>query len=159
MKKAQLQAMEPIIIVIVLAVIIGVGLLFYTRINDNQQREDRIVAYQQEDLVLLSRIARMPELSCSNDESLTNCIDAEKAKAFATVLRTERGRLHYYSFFGDANVTITSFDLETGTLDTQEIYGGLDAESYTPIVMYFTLYDPKTDISKMATLTVLRRAG
>jgi hypothetical protein len=158
-RRAQLQALEPIFIVIILAIVMGIGLLFYVRIADSQERQDSSAQAQQEDLATLARISRMPELSCSADASLTNCIDVHKAEAFSRLLANDQAKLYYYPYLGDKNITITWLDLASGVTTTLRLYGGMQSDTYTATTTYFTVYESVNSTAKLATLTILRRSG
>jgi|GEM_PF-6148969 len=163
-KKGQLNTMEPIIIVIVLALIAGLGLLFYTRINDTQQTTAVSTMNAQQDVALLSTLARMPELACSRAEtSDTKCIDLGKASAFAEILITDQKiKNEYYPIFGASKVMITyvdSFDVGMPSRSVT-VYDALDDESRVrPTRTYFALYNPGDERMMFATLVVERRVS
>lgn len=83
MKKAQIEYMETIFVLLILIIIIFIGLViiysFYTKsLNKKGENIQNIDA-----VTLTSSIINMPEFTCGNTK---NCIDAMKILAFQQVL-------------------------------------------------------------------------
>jgi hypothetical protein len=158
MRRAQLQTLEPIVIVIILTLIVSIGLLFYFRASSDITTRDQLQVGALQDLETLSALSRMPELVCTADVTRnTNCIDTEKAKAFAQLLRSDRGRNDYYPLLGSTSITITWIDLSSGESQLL-LYNATDLNrsSVTPTRTYFTMYDPLTRTKEFAVMDILR---
>jgi hypothetical protein len=154
--RGQLQSMEPIIIVIVLAIIAGLSLLFYVRISGGQQNEEIRAAHAQEDVATLGRIVNLPEFSCSRSATTnTYCIDKYKAQAFGNyTAKNTAARLYYYGFFGAANVTLQV--VENGALHQIPLYANLKNDYVTQTRTFFTVLDPLTGERQFAILIIER---
>jgi hypothetical protein len=153
--------MEPIVIIMVLALIIGVAVMMYVRIADAQEGDDRRSMGAEEDLVLLSTLASMPELSCPQSISAgTRCLDRGKVLAAASVMTddgTGGGKLYYYRLFGDIRITITTVPLTDEEPSVVVLYDGMPATENSRVTRtYFTLYDHVTDGRVFAILEVRR---
>jgi hypothetical protein len=156
MKKGQLQTMEPIIIVIVLVIIIGICLLFYSRISNSQEDQQIRTAKAKEDTATLKRIANLPEFSCGRSTSTnTYCIDKYKAEAFGNFTASSaQARIYYYGFFGAANVTLQI--IENGNLRSIPLYYNLNSTYVTQTRTYFTVFDPVMQHRQFAILIIER---
>lgn len=151
-RHGQLQAMEPIIIVMVIAVIIGIVLVFYFRITTVSSGISSQRLQSQEDVLSMIRIARMPELLCPGSISGdTNCIDLEKAKAFSAILRNQTYKTYYHPILGNANITIFWLDGDMKTHQMQ-LYSDIPSNSThtSASLTYFTVYDPIAEVNDLA---------
>ena len=155
MRKAQVQALEPIVIVIFLALLLGIALVFYFRISGGQVRQDESLVRSQENAQLLATVTRLPELSCTSDTR--NCIDLYKAQAFAASVTDPRQRLFYYALFGTANISIQWVEL-SGKKELQ-LYNALQSENIRASRTYFTIQDPVTGHRHFATMTIEQQVG
>jgi hypothetical protein len=161
-KRAQLQAMEPIMIVIVLAIIAGIVLLFYVRLSSNEQQAEIRTTQSSEDVQILGAVARMPELLCPNVESVqVNCIDYEKAKAFSQSSMLPENKVFYNPLFGNANITlywIDSIDSDGAVnIKSTQLFDTMVNRNKTRMtITYFTLYKPIEDRRYMAWMQIER---
>lgn len=153
--RGQLQTLEPILITIFLALIIGILLLVYVRISGSRGTDLQSVQESQDDVATLARIATLPELKCSN--AFENCIDKQKAIAFSQIAAGP-GKVFYHPMFGDVNITISWIDLQTGATGGKTLYDSLNSTNVKTTVTYFTIYNPVTNARQFATLMITRRA-
>jgi hypothetical protein len=151
--------MEPIIIVIMLAIIFGMALLFYARISGTQQKTEASHYQAEEDLDTLDRLTTMPELSCPRSETVkTYCIDRLKAEAFAGMLDNGGNRIYYTPLLGDTSITLIWYDLNDDALHSLPIYNNLkDSTRVKATRTYFTVFDPITGTRQFAMLNVERQ--
>lgn len=156
MRRGQLQTLEPIIIVMVLALIAGLSLLFYLRITEGQEMQQTREFRMQEDVATLGRIANLPELSCNRAETAnTYCIDVYKARTFGEFLRTNhQARTYYYALFGATNITLQI--ISGGTTEQIALYENLNNTFVTQTRTYFTVQDPTTGSREFAVLIIER---
>ena len=155
-RRGQLQTLEPIIIVIILAVIIGMLLLFYVRISATQSRVDKQANAQQEDLASLARITTLPEISCPRSETVkTYCIDLLKARAFKDLMANPQLRSTYFSVLGASEISIETIDLQ-GAPSSMVLYDALEPGNVSASRTYFTGYDPVQDTRKFAIMVIKR---
>ena len=166
--KGQLQAMEPIIIVVMLGLIIGLVLLFYVRLSGTQAQTTQKITSSEEDVVMLTKVSRMPELLCpSTIASDTNCIDLGKASSFSAITTTAQGKMYYNSLFGNSNIILHWINFSSGNADAvindMTLYSALDQRSLgknssgvSTSTTYFFVYDPITKSNDLAWLDVVR---
>lgn len=166
-RRGQLQAMEPIIIVIVLAIIIGLVLLYYVRINAYETKTDTANYQAKEDLAMLGRLTTLPELACPRSETVkTYCIDLLKAQAFASTMGDIRNgpanRVYYSPVLGATNITLRWYDLSkpAGQMAQQlTIYSNLrDSTRVRTTTTYFTAFEPVNGTRQFAMLIVERQS-
>lgn len=166
-RRGQLQAMEPIIIVIVLAIIIGLVLLYYVRINAYETKTDTANYQAKEDLAMLGRLTTLPELACPRSETVkTYCIDLLKAQAFASMMGDARSgpsnRVYYSPVLGATNITLRWYDLSkpSGQMAQQlTIYSNLrDSTRVRTTTTYFTAFEPVNRTRQFAMLIVERQS-
>ncbi len=161
-RRAQLQAMEPIMIVIVLAIIAGISLLFYVRLSSGETRAQIRTTESIEDVQILGAVARMPELLCPDTESVqVNCIDYEKAKIFSQSSKLPENKIYYNPFFGNANITLYWIESISGsndvTIQSQQLFDTMVNRNKTKTsITYFTLYKPIEDRRYMAWMQIER---
>jgi len=99
MKKAQIQYMETIFVLLILIVIIFIGIIviysFYTKsLTDKRESLQDI-----DSVTLTSSIISMPEFTCGRN---TNCIDATKLLAFQIHSNNE----YYKTLFKNMDINI-----------------------------------------------------
>jgi hypothetical protein len=157
-RKAQLQTLEPILIVIVLAIIAGAALMFFLRFSERQSIVDARAFDREEDLAAVKRVTAMPELSCPRDVSAgTYCIDLGKAVAFSELSQRRDVAMLYRPMFGDAVLVLSWIDLDTGTLANLTLYNqSLNTSQTSQSRTYGTVFDPLTGERHFATLTIRR---
>ncbi len=159
-RRAQLQTLEPIIIVVILALIVGVVLLFVVRAGGAQDKASARAIDEREAIAMLRKVTSLPELSCPLSETVrTFCIDGAKAQAFARLAADPQERLAYYPLLGSSRINLTWADLSAGTTRSLLLYDGLgNASDVSQSATYFTVYDPVQDARLFATLTIERGA-
>ena len=151
-----MQTLEPVIIVIMLAIIIGIGLLFYARISASQQHQTGVALQYQEDLATLSRLSHMPELSVPAGADCSNCIDIYKAAEFSELLKGERNRTVYYPVFGPTAIMIDYLELSGNKLNHLVLYNNTNTGFAKVTRTYFTMYEPVNRTRQFAMLTIAR---
>jgi hypothetical protein len=157
-KRAQLQSLEPIVVVIFLAMIIGIMLVFYLRIGDAEGTKEQSVQENRKDLDLLKRMSRLPEISCPEAETgQTYCVDLYKAEAFGEAMESQRTKTSYYPLFGSVRITLHVIDAEYGAVDEVVIYDSINATAYVrPSVTYVSVYDPSDGTRKFGMIFMER---
>jgi hypothetical protein len=158
--------MEPILIVMFLALIIGLLLLFSLRIGDREVEVTATKEASKQDLLLLGRIANLPELSCPKSESAkTYCIDMFKAEAFRQLMKDDDvARSSYYPLLGASEIAVEWIDMDSNGASINKsmvLYDNLNSSGVRPAVAYSTMYNPASPgaARMFATVTIYRRAG
>lgn len=157
-RRGQLQVMEPIVIVVFLALILGILLMFYLRIAGTEQAQEVRVHENVQDLAVLQRMARLPEIACPKSETgQTYCIDLYKVRAFNQSMEDPRARTGYFPVFGAARITVRIIDV-SGDTSNITIYNTLNATANVrPSITYTTVYDPVLDTRQFAMIMIERQ--
>ena len=94
-KKAQIQMMETLAVLLVFFVLIIIGIVFYSKVlggNLETQKEESI---QLSAIKVAQRASTLPELQCSEDNIVSdNCIDIFKLEAASGIIK--QNELYYY---------------------------------------------------------------
>jgi hypothetical protein len=108
-KKAQMQMVENIAILIVIVFILMFGFIFYSRLHSGKIVE-RHREYSELELVeATQKIINLPELSCSIESVVdVSCVNKLKAEAFLELNLTKDYFEYYNSMFGFSRVSIKS---------------------------------------------------
>lgn len=156
--RGQLQVMEPIVVVVFLALILGILLMFYLRIASTEQAQEAGVYENVQDLAVLQRMARLPEIACPKSETgQTYCIDLYKAQAFNRSMENQRTRTGYFPLFGASRITLHIIDVSGGVRNIT-IYNTLTATANVrPSITYTTVYDPVSDTRQFAMIMIERQ--
>lgn len=144
-RRAQLQTLEPILIVMVLAIIASIGLVWFMRVSESSAAFDDRVFDTAQDLAMAKRIGGLPEISCPRDISAgTYCVDLEKAKAFSRAVSDQDTALMYRSLLGDSKIVLSWIDLRSGEMNNVTLYDMLpsDAVDISGSITYGSVYDP-----------------
>lgn len=160
MRRGQLQTLEPILIVIVLSVLFGVGLLFFVKLQAHDPM--KAVTSEREATALLKKITTLPELSCPTSETVqTYCLDLVKAQMFSEMLGNAGNASFYFPLFGRSSVTLEWYDLSYGDeaiVEQLELYNALlEGADVAMSTTYFTVYDPVADQRYFASIMVRRQ--
>ena len=153
-KKAQLQMIETIAILIVFFMLVVFGLIFYTKVMKGSYTVKLEEKTQLRAIELAQRASFLPELQCSEENIIKDdCIDLLKLEAASAIMAREENKIHYYDL------------LEFSTITIKEIYP--DGSSYTiysrPLIDYknkistpvpISLYNPKTKTNAFGIMTV-----
>lgn len=160
--RGQLQTLEPILIVMVLAIIASIGLVWFMRVSESQASFDDRIFDTAKDLAMAKRIASLPEISCPKDISAgTYCVDLAKADAFSELASDRDALLLYYSLLGETQIHLSWIDLSSGELHNLSLYDFLPPEStdISGSVTYGSVYDPLTGERHFGMITLRRAVG
>ncbi len=143
-KKAQIQMMETITVLLVFFIIVFLGLVFYSKIMRSKVSEeaDKIEELSQIEIAQLA--SSLPELQCSQDNILrSNCIDLLKLEAASNGGVIQGNPNTYFNIFAFSNITVKTIfpsSTEEWQLYTKEpnVIG-----SKLPTFFPISLYDPK----------------
>ena len=158
--KGQSQTMEPIITIVILAVLAAIGIIFFMRVGDTQQNVEIARVEELQSIEVLKLVTTMPELSCPKSVTTdTYCIDLYKAISFARLMNDGQNRIYYQPLFGTSRVTLTYIHIPSGDKDTIELFNLIAKDSNLRATStHFTVYDPILKEKKMAILTVQRES-
>ena len=155
MRRAQLQAMETIIISAVLVLLVIIGLWFYTGVSVDRSGQIGTQLSQEAANALIVVLSELPELSCPDMSLETrNCLDKTKAELLADALTnpqsnhySDEERLYYASIFGSANITITQrYPATEPESFSVQLFDGATSSNVVARTLPINLYDPKATI-------------
>ncbi|HLC61480.1 MAG TPA: hypothetical protein VJI52_00500 [Candidatus Nanoarchaeia archaeon] len=155
-KKAQIQIFETIAVLAVFFILLGIGLIFYTKVIKSNIESDAAEISQGKSVSIAQRAMFLPEIQCSEDGvPKENCIDILKLDSAVSVINKPENFLYYYDLFEFSDIRIA------------EIY----PSPSVPIILYskpttdyknnfstsvpVTLYDPKTRINKFGLIKII----
>ncbi|MBR9700258.1 hypothetical protein GOV11_00125 [Candidatus Woesearchaeota archaeon] len=165
MRKGQLQAMEPIIVVIMIVLIAVVALTYFVRLSKSEATIMASTMDSKDALAILQRASTLPELSCALSETQgTACIDLYKAW-FMEILMNDPTqdmlKIRYQPIFGNTNVSVEIIKIEDGSspFNPIQIYNGLaPGVDYTVTRTYFTIHEATTDGRAFAIMHIARES-
>ena len=153
MKKAQLQAMETIIISIILVLLVLIGLWFYSGVSASSADQTSRLLSQEDANTLVILLSELPELSCPDRSVETrNCLDITKIDLLSQAitnpesdLYTNNNRLYYASLFGATNITITQrYPEPSANTASYQLFDGATTSNVLTRTLPINLYDPRT---------------
>jgi len=111
-KKAQLQVMENIFVILIIFIILlfaFVGAIAYSR----SQEKNKLSVFKDMELSKKSRILNFfPELQCSDDNDIDpDCYDLLKVESFIEVLEDPEHREYYEGLLGNVKIDIQVFEI------------------------------------------------
>lgn len=161
MKRAQLQAMETIIVAVVLIVLVLLGLFVYVVGSEDVAEQNERQGASEEMLVLGTRLSNMMELSCSQKGRENSvCVDMLKAELLGDWLTNTSSphyddtiRLQYADVFGDRDIILRQL---YPNHEENEIllFDGLSSENYLTQFVPVVIYDPREKTSVLGELEV-----
>jgi len=109
MKKAQLQIMENVFILIIIFIIFIFAFLFYVRIQRSNQI-DKIDSFKDIEFVKKAQLLSfLPELMCTDNNVIkVDCYDILKIEAFTKEISENRD--YYDPLFGKVNITVKRYE-------------------------------------------------
>ena len=124
---------ETIAVLMIFFVLIGFGLVFYSRMQGQQFQEKGKENFELKAVQTAQLVSFLPELQCSSDGIITNdCFDILKIEAFKEVCKGDIKNEYYFDTFGYSKISI------------KQIY---------PVVVDWEIYDKpvsqETDVSPM----------
>ena len=163
MKRAQLQAMETIIVAIVLILLVLLGLFIYVVGSEDVAEQNQRQGASEEILTLGTRLSNMMELSCSQrGRENSVCVDLVKAELLGAWLTDPQNpnyddtiRLQYADVFGSRNITLRQ--KYPAPTSNQEIvlFDGLTNENYLTQFIPVVIYDPQEETYVLGELEVI----
>lgn len=98
-KKAAVEMIETIMVLVVVIILIMLGIVFYFRSTQASIEETGKEVCMLSGNDLLAAVTAMPEIQCSTDTVSKDCIDIEKALAFKELLKDKNTKDHYDDVF------------------------------------------------------------
>ncbi len=133
-RRAQIQMMETIAILLIFFVIIVIGFIFFIRMASYGQGEKITKAQELESIRVSQAISFLPELQCSSKNIIKdNCFDKYKLNAFAGSTNDEI----YYPLFYYSNITVEETYPNNNTWVLYErVRNGTYYTTFIPILLY-----------------------
>jgi len=110
-KKAQIQIMETIAILLIFFVLVVIGFVFFMR-TASYGHEQEITKNQELESIRVSQtVSSLPELQCSSKNIIEeNCFDELKLDAFKDLENKEQ---MYYPFFYNSKIIVRDYSEES----------------------------------------------
>lgn len=159
LRRAQIQAGELVMVVIIVMVFLILGLAAYSGLKSEGYKEIKQELRSLDAIDLAQEALAMQELGCDfADEISTDCVDIYRLEAFAKKIEMASVNdplyNYYRSKFGLANITIEQvYPLEKKWNVYETRRGNI---SDIPLRIPVYLYDPTTQTNSFAILTVVK---
>ena len=145
-KKAQVQMMETIAVLLIFFILIVLGIMFYARVLQGNLAIEKEETLQLNAIKIAQLASVLPELQCSEDNivSSANCIDLLKLDAASGVITRPENEIYYYDRLQFTRITIE--ELYPGS-NSWELYDRSLADFSAKIVtnVPIQLLDPVSD--------------
>ncbi len=110
-KKAQIKMFETIAVLLIFFILIGFGLIFYSKIQGQGFQAKTDENFELKAIQTAQLVSFLPELKCSSDGVPTkDCFDKLKVDALNEVLNNPQNKDikdgYYFDIFGFSNITI-----------------------------------------------------
>lgn len=153
-KKAQIQMMENIGVLVIFFVLVIIGMIFYFTYQAGGI-EEKVSEYKTRNaLELASKIALLPELQCREDNVLQDhCYDMLRVASSKILFASESSTDYYFSLFGYSTIRIRSiYPNQWGA----EIYNKVRPQftNNDTFVIPVIVYDPASDVHNYGILDV-----
>jgi len=154
MKRAQVQSLETIAVLVVFFILIGAGLVFYYRMQAQSLQEEASEQATLKAISISQLVSFLPELECSrNGIPEENCIDSIKLEKAAPIINSKKD--YYYDIFQNSKIVLEqvypnkqSFNLYDYPLPANK----LTSETKVPIPI--AIYNPLTDLYGFGVLRI-----
>ncbi|MBI4452410.1 hypothetical protein HY637_03200 [Candidatus Woesearchaeota archaeon] len=140
-RKAQLQTFETIAVIFIFFILVGIGAIFYARIQKSNIGITKYEYSQSKSVIIAQRVMFMPELQCSEDKiSRENCIDALKIDAAKKIMGSNQ--IYYYDLLEFSEINITQIYPSSSVPKPTTVYSrklekpGSSFLTYVPISIY-----------------------
>ncbi len=154
-KASQVQMLETIGVLIVFFVLIGMGLVFYYRMQSQSLQQEASEQASLRAVTIAQQVSYLPEVECSrNAESIENCIDIMKLQNAVVLMGQKRN--YYYDIFQHSKIVLEK--IYPSPKSTFEIYDfPLPKDQLTSqitIPVPIAIYDPSTDLNGFGVLKI-----
>ena len=109
-RKSQINMMEPIMVLFIFFIIVVIGFMFYSKIQESTIKELQRTRFEQDAVAVVQNMLYMPELQCSEKSVLIDvCFDIYKLDAFSSLVNQAQDKeafLFYQRDFGSSVVMI-----------------------------------------------------
>ena len=129
-KKSQIKMFETIAVLLIFFVLIGLGLIFYGRIQAGSFQETQEENFELKAIQTAQLVSFLPELQCSSNNIIVDdCFDILKVEALSEFIEQNPNirNEYYYDLFGFSSINI------------EQIY---------PSVVSWSIYERTTEITK-----------
>ena len=110
-KKAQIKMFETIAVLLIFFVLIGFGLIFYSKIQGQGFQAKQEENFELKAIQTAQLVSFLPELQCSSDGIITDdCFDTLKVEALYEIINNPPNNdiknKYYFDIFGFSEITI-----------------------------------------------------
>ena len=144
-KKAQIKMFETIAVLLIFFVLIGFGLIFYSRIQSQGFQAKLDENFELKAIQTAQLVSFLPELQCSSDGIITDdCFDTLKVEALHEIINNSQNKdiknNYYFDVFGSSEITIEQI---YPVVDSWPIYKKIpdDYKAKSSVKIPISLYD------------------
>jgi len=149
--KSQIQLGETIAIMLVFAVLVGLGFAFYVRISKISLQKELLELEEQRAIQKVQSIINLPELICSSERVISeNCVDLYKIKAASE--KKIFKKLYYQGVFGSSSINVTQL---TPAEEEWEIYSNPKGVSASAFYLPVVIHDPIENTNNFGLIKIL----
>jgi len=160
-KKAQIKMFETIAVLIIFFVLIGFGLIFYSRVASTSISEAGEEQFELKAIQTAQLVSFLPELQCTSSTSanivVDDCFDVLKVEALTEVLNNPANQAikneHYFDGFGYSKIHIEKVYPSVSEWTVYE-RKKTDTRSNSSIKFPVSLYDAVSNSYGFGILTV-----
>ncbi len=108
-RKAQVRMMETVMILVIFFIIVVLGFMFYSRMQESTMKELRRERFEEEAIAISQNILYLPELACTEKNVMVDiCFDIHKLEAFSEIVVPENRQafLFYQKDLGESRITV-----------------------------------------------------
>lgn len=153
-KKAQIQMMETISILIIFFIIVLFGFLFYAQFQRSSYDEKKIVSAGEKAISISLQALLLPELRCSKGDNVVikDCVDTSKLDISKRKMADEHD--YYFDILGFANISVEQYYPSEETIVLYD-HSLANAPHRPRTSIPVALYDPITKTYRYGVLTVV----
>jgi sensor histidine kinase regulating citrate/malate metabolism len=145
-KKGEMQFGETVFVVFIILIIIVLGFVFYSKIQEDNFKEELRKKSSQNLVLVAHSISSLPELECSIYKSSDFvCVDKFKAKNIKAILEQARSEknTYYFDFLNNLRISIHQVYPNKQTYPIYDHYEGQSGgKPFLPVNVLINIYDP-----------------
>ncbi len=145
---------ETIAVLMIFFVLIGFGLVFYSRMQGQQFQEKGKENFELKAVQTAQLVSFLPELQCSSDGIITNdCFDILKIEAFKKVCIGDIKNEYYFDTFGYSRISIKQIYPEVIDWEIYDKPGSQETD-VSPMIVPISLYNASSHDYNFGILSV-----
>ena len=159
-KKAQIKMFETIAVLLIFFVLIGFGLIFYSKMQRESIQETGEEYFELKAIQTAQLVSFLPELQCTSPTSSNivddNCFDLLKVKALSGIIKNDQKLRteYYYDLFGSSKISIEQIYPFGMGWDIYEYKSLTNKKSISSIKIPISLYNASSNKNNFGVLNI-----